>query len=163
MAAKAAGERPGASESDRQRSKRNASVVFSSKTVRARRKDRVAAVGDRVLREVALPELHQAVRDGRIEDVTALLAGGADANIQDGEYGYAPGGLRSFWRHVTPQPEANLLAPKSDCGAPRWTPLHIAAFKGDPSVVAALLAGSADLSIKDKRGYRCALHHVVCA
>ena len=66
--------------------------------------------------------LHDAARDGNLDEVNRLIANGADVNAKEDKYGVV------------------------------WTPLHFACNHGHEDVVKALLAVGADVNAKDDDG-----------
>lgn len=107
-------------------------------------------------RDPGYTALHFAVRDGHIETVRALLAGGVRLQDRDDPPGLSPLDVAVVHPDVPPAMVLLLLErghPANPApGASRLTPLHVTAERGTPEVVAALLRAGADLDARDGEG-----------
>ena len=105
-----------------------------------------------VRQEDGATPLHVAARAGEPEVVIALLANGADPNVQDNT-GSTP--LHVAAQAGEPEVMNTLLTSNADTQAEDETgstPLHIAARAGEPEVVLTLLAGDANTQAEDETG-----------
>lgn len=96
--------------------------------------------------------LQHAAGKGRIDEVIALLADGAEVDARDA-YGCTALMWAARWGHadivsILLNAGAGIDAQDSDC----MTPLMLAVFHGKPSVVRELLKAGADINKKDRLG-----------
>lgn len=106
------------------------------------------------LSHATLPDLHQAVKDGNLEQVQALLDAGADVNATAARWpndDSTPLHLAAFWGHKA---IVNLLLDKGanvNAIIKMWsynevTPLHLAAINGYTAIVKLLLDKGANVN-----------------
>ena len=96
--------------------------------------------------------LHDAARDGNLDEVNRLIATGADVNAKEDKYGVVWTPLHFACNHGHEDVIKALLAAGADVDAKDeggWTPLH---WSQNVDVVSALLAAGADVDAKDNNG-----------
>ncbi len=103
--------------------------------------------------QVEVERLHQAARDGDLEQVKKLIAQGADVNASNGDEKWTPLLAAAKAGHAD---VINVLlknGAKVDAGSYSYTPLYYAIWSKDAQAVRALISGGADVNAKNENGW----------